>query len=95
MEHFARAVEKVEMIRSWSSTASVAGGGEPDLRSGEKMQPAAQARARYAWDVPRDIGKSQIALQRMGLSGRLDIAFIERVYFMQAVRLQWLDRLRN
>ena len=36
VEHVARAVEKVEMRRSWSSTASVADGGEPDLRSGEK-----------------------------------------------------------
>ena len=59
------------------------------------MLPAAQAAARHPCDALRDTGRSQVALPRMGLSGRLSIAFIEQVKFMQAVRLQWLDRVRN
>src|SRR6266566_2757523 len=59
--------------------APVAGGSESDLRPGEKMLPAAQAGARQAHDASGDTGRSHRRLQGMGLSGRLNTAFIERV----------------
>ena len=51
----------------------------PDLRPGEEKLPAAQAGARHACDAPRDRGRSHSRLTGIGLLGRLNTAFIERV----------------
>jgi len=36
-----------------------------------------------------------VVLQRIGLSGRLNTTFIGRMNFMQAMRIPWVDRVRN
>jgi hypothetical protein len=57
----------------------VAGGGRPDLWPGEKKLPAAQAGAGpHVMRLGTDAAL-KVALQRLGLSGRLNTAFIERV----------------
>jgi hypothetical protein len=58
----------------------VAGGGWPDLRSGEEKLSAAQAGAGHARDATR--GQAPLLRSRglgLGLSGRLNTALIEQV----------------
>ena len=60
-------------VRRWQVAA------EPDLRPGEEMLPTAQAGAGHPCDASWNRGRSQVALQGLGFSGRLNTAFIERV----------------
>jgi hypothetical protein len=58
----------------------VAGGAGLDRRPGEESLPAGQAGARHAGDALGAQADLTVALRHLGLSGRLNTAFIERVH---------------
>jgi hypothetical protein len=60
----------------------VAGGSRADLRPGEEKLSAVEAGAGHARDAPRAQADLKVALQRLGFSGWLNTAFIERVNLM-------------
>ena len=64
---------------SRAERAPVAGGGRPDLRPGEEKLPRRKlVRVTHVMRLGTE-DRSHIALQRLGFSGRLNTAFIERV----------------